>query len=368
MNNLFFVHTPLQMVVAQQLIHQENLENNILLYGYIDDNKHFVDIFKLIKISEIWNTSICFNHLPACCDLTHRKPFSCFWSIMQNTKRIDELIMRYRIDNIYLGDISNISYQFLMFYFRGKVKVNIYEEGTSHYGYKNIIFYSRKCQGLQKFILDYCFYLPVFGFRFAKYWFREGDYDNLPVDCRYSIIPEKNQESFDRLLIVDSEFQSEQLKQYLAEEISMVKNCINACFLITSKIYGHQDIQRYKERYSAYLNAIDNYVSSLPQGATVIVKLHPCEGEKEASDIKSIIENKGLNIYFLSKKINVPVELYLQILKIPKIAIFCNSTSMYNGYLYPKCEMRDLICDFFDICKAKKYEVQDLRKLYEQLM
>lgn len=360
MRNLFFVHTPVQMYIAQQLIHQEHLHHNILLYGYIDNNKHFVDTYNLLKIDSIWEKSIFFENLPSCVDLTLRRPITCFASIINNVRKLDSVIKNENIDNIYIGDIDNIGYQFLMFYYNGKVKVNIYEEGTSHYSYKNRIPYKRRFQALQECVLDVLFYKPLFGFEFSKYWYREGDYKALPMDSRYSILPGYNNESFDRLLTIDSTFQSHQLMEYLSEEIENVSKHSNVCFLITSKIYEHQEEHLRKERYSAYIETINSFAETIPKGTLVIVKLHPREGQDVATDVGNIFKNHGLSVYFLSKKISIPAEIFLQVLKPTRMTVFMNSTSIYNGYMYPKCDINDLIFDFFDICKKRAYYIDDL--------
>lgn len=367
MANLFFVHTPVQMVIAQQLIHQEKLVHNIRLFGIIDNNTHFKTIYDLLIIDNLWEDSIYYEHLPACVDLSLRKPIKCFYNIFHNIHRIDAIIRKYNITNIYLGDIDNIGYQFLMFYYKNKVKVNIYEEGTSHYRYRDRKPYNRRFQSVQQFALDTLFYRPFFGFSFAKYWYRDGDYDKLPMDCRYSIIPDVFNETFDKGLTIDYDFISSRLKEYLSQELSLLPGDSNAVFLITSKVYEHQNRTFYNERYSAYLQAIRAYISTLSKDCKIILKLHPREGENVAADISNLCKEYGVSVHILSKSINLPVELYLQVLKPSTITAFYNSSSMYNGYMYPKCCVIDLIYDFFEICEKRGYYIEDLKAAYKSI-
>ena len=364
MNNLFFVHTPLQLVIAQQLIHQEKLCNNILLYGYIDDNKHFLDIYDLLIIQDLWADRIFFEQLPACADLSLHSPLRCFFKIKYNINRLETIIREQDIDNVYIGDIDNIGYQFLMFYFKGKVKVNIFEEGTSHYCYKKRESYNRRFQRMQELILDYFYYLPFYRIRFARYWFRDGDYDRIPMNSRFSILPGYYNEPFDKLLIIDPDFQSIKLREYLRNEIQIINKCENLVFLITSKVYGHQKNEYYNQRYDAYLQTIKEFADRLPSNCTIAIKLHPRENEETGRDIIKVLEQKRIPSFVLSKDINLPVELYLQILQPNKIIAFSNSSTMYNGFLYPKCEIIDLISDFLHICSYKGYYIDDLKRAY----
>ena len=54
MANLFFIHTPLQLMIAQMIIEQEKLKDNVMLCGYVDDNRHFLQLYDLIRIDEMW--------------------------------------------------------------------------------------------------------------------------------------------------------------------------------------------------------------------------------------------------------------------------------------------------------------------------
>lgn len=359
------------MVIAQQVIHQEKLKHNILLYGYIDDNNQFLNIFDLIKINRLWeDKKIYFQNLPACADLTLRNPFSCFRDIIRNMKKISTIIKENNIDNIFIGDVDNIGYQFIMYYLKLKfnVKINIFEEGISHYIYKKRRPYRRRFQNIQEWLLDKFYFKPYFGFKFAKYWYREGDYENLPIDSRWSIIPNYYKESYDRRLFIDYNLISNKTLSYMNDEIKLVNCCPNVVFLITSIIYNNINKQVYKERYDAYLKTIDKYINCLPLNITIIAKLHPREKKNVMSDIRNIVEKSGHKIHFISKELNIPIELYLQRLRPSAITVFCNSSSFYNGFLYPKCKIIDLIHSFFEICDRNNYNINDLKEVYKTII
>ena len=42
MANLFFIHTPLELLIAQQIINQEKLTDNVMLCGYVGEISIFL--------------------------------------------------------------------------------------------------------------------------------------------------------------------------------------------------------------------------------------------------------------------------------------------------------------------------------------
>ena len=54
MKALFFVYTPFQFLVAQLIARQEGLEESVLVEGYVRNNKHFLEIYKILKIDSLW--------------------------------------------------------------------------------------------------------------------------------------------------------------------------------------------------------------------------------------------------------------------------------------------------------------------------
>ena len=58
MANLFFIHTPLELLIAQQIINQEKLTDNVMLCGYVGENKHFLDTYRLTIIPSMWMESV----------------------------------------------------------------------------------------------------------------------------------------------------------------------------------------------------------------------------------------------------------------------------------------------------------------------
>ena len=56
--NIFFIQSPLQLLVAQQIINQEKLTVNVMIFGYIHQNRHFLDIYDLVRIDDMWTDCV----------------------------------------------------------------------------------------------------------------------------------------------------------------------------------------------------------------------------------------------------------------------------------------------------------------------
>ena len=54
MANLFIAFTPFQLFVAQQIVNQEELSDNILIEGYVGNNSHFYDIYDMMEMDNFW--------------------------------------------------------------------------------------------------------------------------------------------------------------------------------------------------------------------------------------------------------------------------------------------------------------------------
>lgn len=65
MKALFFVYTPFQFLVAQLIARQEGLEESVLVEGYVGNNKHFLEIYKILKIDSLWGKTYVLPELPS---------------------------------------------------------------------------------------------------------------------------------------------------------------------------------------------------------------------------------------------------------------------------------------------------------------
>lgn len=64
MSHLFVVFTPFQLFIAQQLVHQEQLKDCILIEAYVAGNPHFIEIYDMMEMEGMWKKNILFQISP----------------------------------------------------------------------------------------------------------------------------------------------------------------------------------------------------------------------------------------------------------------------------------------------------------------
>ena len=114
MGNLFFVFTPLQLFVAQQIIRQEKLQNNVLLEGY---RSLFKDAYNMMRLDDLWRNVIPFQDL-AIWNGGRVRSWKQVKQTYSNYKRIKVILEENQIDTIYLGEVLNQACRFTDVVFR----------------------------------------------------------------------------------------------------------------------------------------------------------------------------------------------------------------------------------------------------------
>lgn len=367
MSNLFFVYTPFQFYVAQELIRQEHLTNNILLKGYVGNSTQFLEIFDYLKVDGYWQKEYLMPNIGPwlCVDLYH--PLSSMCRIRRDYKHIRSLIKENNIDTLYFGDLNNFSARLASRIFpRQGLKICFYEEGASHYDLSLVggqLGHRSFMAQLYKTFFDTFLYLPTFHQRLGYYTFvKATPFSNLKVDARYSIIPQYH-EPYDKLLKVSGVL-GEKAKQYIQQECASI-NIDNSILFLDQPIY-----EIVQGSIPCYIQTIRKYFSTLSKDTSVVIKYHP----RETDDIKQQIEQTfmelGLNYTVISKAINLPVEFYLQQIHFKEVVNFFTSTAFYSGYLFQKLPFHYLIMDFYNKCQDQVPEnahyLEGLVKLYKE--
>lgn len=348
MSNLFFIHTPLQLMIAQMIIKQEKLKDNIMLYGYVDNNSHFIDIYDLTIVDELWKARVPMLHVSRWALMSRKHLLRDGRTAYHNYKFIAKVILDYHVDSLFLGDMWNNSCQLTAMIFHQKgFKICFYEEGCGHY--IKPYDYGREGNLVDKvfaFFIDLLYYRPLYGvsFGYIHYW-KGLTFDGLPMDKRYSVVPFYH-ESFDKIISV-APLISDKLNVYIEKEVRDV-NSNDDILLLTSPCY----INGVDDNPQPYIETIIDYVKSLSPKKIIHIKFHP----RETFDVKDIIkkefENNKICYKVIGEQVNIPVEYYLQRLAYNKVVMFITSTAYYNGYLFPKTEFVSLLEDYYNRCKA----------------
>ena len=345
MGNLFVVFMPFQLFVAQQIIHQEGLKDNVLLLGY-RELRDFSQIYDMICIDDMWKKKIDFHDI-AIWNGVHTHSFTDIRNCYANYKKIKQILEENNIKNIYLGEIKNDALRFtaVVFHHRG-YKIKYFEEGSSHYLQQPSIKRKGVFIKAKELIQDYLYYLPIYHVKYAMFRYNYGLLtDHIPIDERYSIVPGYYHESFDKRLYVDKDLRSEQLNGYL-QQFDFNNNSERILFLSESHDEGHR-------KDECFYAIIRKRFSKLPKGSLLYIKFHPRAHDDARKEIISIAESFGLHYIVVAKEVNIPVEYILMKWRFDKIILFNSSVYFYIGYIYDKTEIESLMPQLYEECKRQ---------------
>ena len=348
MANLFFIHTPLQLMIAQMIIEQEKLTDNVMLCGYVDDNRHFFQLYDMIRIEKMWKSIEQMEDVARWALFPRRKIFSAGFHTYKRYCYIRRIIEKHHIDTLFLGDMWNISCQLAAMSFHKKgLKISFFEEGCGHY--IKPINYGKAGDIVDKifaFFLDLFYFRPLYGVSYyCIHYFKGFTLLYLPMDVRYSVVP-FYQEKCDKLLTVKPAI-SEKLAMYISSEIEHIGRCGDV-LLLTSPLYE----ERYKKDEDAYVYTIINYFRSMNKKTSVHIKFHPREKEHIRKRILMEFAKADIDFIVLGSDMNIPAEYYLQYIHYKKVVVFLSSTSFYNGYLFPEVKFVYILEDYYNNCKA----------------
>ena len=351
MANLFFIHTPLQLMIAQMIIEQEKLTDNVMLCGYVDDNRHFLQLYDLIRFDEMWKTIVLMEDVARWAMFPRKKPFSGCIHVFRRYRYIYGIIKKYQIDTLFLGDMWNGSCQLAaMCFHRKELKICFFEEGCGHY--IKPYDYGKEGRVVDKvyaLFIDSLFFIPLFGipYGFIHYW-KGFTFQELPIDVRYSVVPFYS-ERFDTLLTVKPRI-SVKLNKYISSEVKRIGDKGNA-LLLTTPLYEWMG-ERYEKDEDAYVKTIVEYMRLMGKEISVHIKFHPREKEYIRERILAELDELGIDCAILGSEVNLPVEYYLQYIHYEAVVVLLSSASFYNGYLFPKVKFVSILENYYNNCKT----------------
>jgi len=362
MSNLFFIHTPFQLFVSQQIINQEKLKDNIMVYGYHKNNTQFLKIYDAIRIDHFWTKRCFLESIDGWALFSFKGILSNYKRALNGRKFLKSIIESNNVNTVYVGDINNLHYQLLVLYYsaKGYTFCN-FEEGSSHYfNSTHITKYGKSyIKRAKQFISDIVYYLPIWGVAFGKYvYFQNMDYSQLPFKKRYSILPfyhdSIDTQLFPQLLLSNS------LQEYLECELKMINQTRSMLFLSEPV----DEISSNKSKLE--LLTLKEYLLSECEKRTVVVKFHPREDVDKRSSVIGVFEDLNIPYIVVSKELNIPVEYYLQYVRFEKIVTYMCSTVIYNGYIFPKTDVVSLLPLYYKLCLEYKSEyVSEVKKMLD---
>jgi hypothetical protein len=372
MNNLFFVWTPFQLFVAQNIIIQEKLENNMLLLGFVENNKHFYDSYDLMIVDFLWSKIYKIDKLPSYATLGKKTLLKDILRLSKYEKKINQIIEQDKINTLYMGDINNLSCKFsTLNYSKRNINIVFFEEGISHYYSSQIA--TRGGSLFNKFIskaIDVFFFKPKYHFPFAKYAFYKSlSFKTMPIDARFSIVPVYH-ESYDRQLHISNTFSCE-LENYINVEHEKLKSisCGKETILFLSQPIDETNPNPNPNVTLSLLNVIRNFFSDkFFCNKLIVLKFHPRDTDENKIQIRNLLKEINLETHILSNEYAIPVELYLIRLKFNRIVTIFSSTFMYAGYIFPKIPIDFLITDYIEECKKYHIDTTNLEKTMNEVI
>lgn len=342
MGHLFFVFTPLQLFVAQQIIRQENLENCIIIEGY---RSLFGDSYDMMILDELWYRKIEMEDAAAW-DGFKLNSLKDIKQTYNNYRKIKTILIENNIKEIYLGEILNQACRFTCILFSHEgYHVNFFEEGTSHYIDRPYTVNDSLLHNLKIKIYDTFYYKPLYHISFAKWRLNVNmPYNELPIHKRYSMIP-FHYEDFDILLKPTPMF-SDKLLKFVKSNIKDEEGD-HRVMLMTDPL--RELIP--KEYLYLYFDTIKEAISSVSKEQFLYIKFHPREIESSRKKILEIANQLGIRYKVLSEEVNICVEYYLQKFYFDKIFFFNAATYFYNGYAFPKMNFVRLMPVVYKKCK-----------------
>lgn len=366
MASLFVVATPLQMLVAQQLVRQEKIKDAILLESYFSKHPDFLDSYEVCRIDELWK-----KRLEPVCDFPSwdyggANLYKTAFGTWKKYRRLKRILREHSIDSIYLADFQNQTYRFMAVLFSKQgYNVNFYEEGYSHYVPRVCFLHTEIIWKIKEQILDLLYYLPIYHVRFA-HWRNNPNCPSigLPIANRYSIVSGFHHENYDHPLLCQPML-SNKLEEYLSSSVD-ASSCRKRYLLLTDPMSEVLDLS-FKH---FYFDVIRNTVSKLDKNSILYVKFHPRDAVGDRKKTLTLLEQLGVSYKVLSSKINIPVEYFLLNLKFEEIFFFNTSTYFYNGYLFPKCRFTQLLPRLYELCAehyAPKHNLEQMRLLIDKM-
>lgn len=365
MNILFFVHTPLQLFVAQQIILQEKYENVTFLLGTIGSNYAFYDTFDMM-LEDVHVKHIAvyrMDRLSHWASLSRKKLLCDIYRTYIREKKIRSILKREKVDMIYMGDMNNLSCKFTaLLYNRLGFKIGFYEEGISHYYWAQYVDDYPLVNSMLSKLTDVFFYKPIWHLNFGKYMFFKSQlsFCDLPISKRYSILP-KYDKNFDIQLYVQP-IKNKKLEEYIKTDLSGFDKQCNVTLFLSEPVFedgvGNERI---------CLDVIKDYLNADTETDCFLLKYHPRETEVMKKKIEELFIQTGKNYKILSPSVVLPVELYLLYLSPKNVALFLTSTFLYMKYLSPHTQIKFLIYDYALRCSQNGYDVSSLKRTMKEL-
>ena len=331
MAKLFFVHTPLSLFVAQNIVLQEHSANNVLIIRNVEDSSSFSDAYHILIIDELWGKIYKIEDSRK----WRSKTISTLRRYIKNERFIHRIIKSNSISKVYLGDINDLRYrlEYLRFSSMG-LNITIFEEGISHY--RRQLYINFKKVVLGSLFVDFFVSFPKIHLGYLKYLTNsEIHFLTNTISTRYSILPQKEVMPFDIRLYVTNRLSVEMRSNIdtITNKLRAINGSLNNMVLFASQPLFMRGFIC-DPIYKSVLNSKFDYLHEYLRDKLIVIKFHPRETERERKVITNFFSEKGLRYYILETFQSIPLEVYLQNIRFMLLITYSSSSVAYNGYVY----------------------------------
>ena len=330
--NLFFVHTPFQVLVAQNLIIKKKLYNNIILLSNTGVKaKHFYEVFDKMLIKELWVEKYLLGNLYDGV-FSFKNPVKSYVNLFKFSKKIKKIVFKNKVKSLYFGDINHPAYVFLAEYWQQK-EINFFEEGLSHY---NIPILKKKFEesffiNFKKFLTDYIIFNSLGVKKFSRYIQTIEDTEfGFEINKKFNILPIE-EKIYDEIIKFDV-YPSEGLRLFFKNKKfqSLRKNKQeNVLYLSSSASFIFSN--PLEDELAIILKIIKNSQSNI----NFLIKYHPKDSDDKKDAIRKYLKKEGLNYIEILPELDLPVEVLFNQIKIDFLFGYGSSSQLYHEILLP---------------------------------
>lgn len=342
--NAFFIHTPFQLFVAQNIIFEKKLEGNILFIGY--NNNNIIDKLLINALNDIWSDIITIGDV----NQYNMNIYTNIVSYKKNIKKIFSVIEKNISNsyNLYFGDCNCILYILLSYKFSINRNIYFFEEGLGHYC-KNII----NIRGIKKYIyniwgkiIDLYIYYPLIHRSFKRFFIRDREIDLSNITKRYSLLDYYNTPK-DELIHINSNL-LHIYQEKIKTDLNQINGTINGRYTILLALQpkDFEDIFTKKIDSDQYIiNYLNMYRQNNP---LIIIKKHHRNSQSEISYYENLLSKNNFDFINLNKGDDFPLEVLIPVLKIKQVISFYSSVNIYVSKLYNNIISHMLIFDIYN--------------------
>ncbi len=327
--NAFFIHTPFQLLVAHNLIHSKQLNNNVLFIFYNTNNISDQLYSQIIK--SYWDEVIIVGDINFI-NLYYKTNLISYYFTLKGFLRKMKFYLE-NVDSFYFGDIRCLLYIFLSKIYIQSNKVYFFEEGLGHYSHDTIMMSSFKTlfYRIYGILVDLVIFKPL-----AKVSMRRALFvvrgELLPGTSKRFSILDYYHSSKDELLILKPLTTQDKVVEIEKESMSIAQLCngqYKVLFAVQPEdlrfIFG-ADVDLYLE-FENYLKAIKH------KNPFFIIKKHHRNTNQEISKYTDILSQYDISYYLFPEGINSPLEILVPYLKVDELLTFYSSCSVYLNHM-----------------------------------